>query len=67
LVGCLVSDALEVLAFELGEPDAVGGVGDVEIENGPDEREGPLDVDPSERRTDLQALSDQRFLRSFFN
>jgi hypothetical protein len=56
-----------VLAFELGEPDAVGGVGDVEIENGPDERQAALDVDPSERRTDLQGLSDQRFLRSFFN
>jgi hypothetical protein len=37
LVGVLVSDALEVLAFELGELDAVGGVANVEIENGPDE------------------------------
>lgn len=26
-------------AFKLGEPDAVGGVGDVEIEHGPGERE----------------------------
>ena len=35
----VVSDPLEVLAFELGEVDAVGGVGDVEVEHGPDERE----------------------------
>jgi hypothetical protein len=27
------------LAFELGEPDAVRGVGDVEVEHGPHERE----------------------------
>jgi hypothetical protein len=31
--------ALEVLAFELGELDAVGGVADVEVEDGPDEGE----------------------------
>jgi hypothetical protein len=38
-VGRLVSDALEVLAFELGELDAVGGVGDVEVKDGPDQGE----------------------------
>ena len=35
----LVADALEVAAFELGEPDAVGGVADVEVKHGPDQRE----------------------------
>ena len=35
----LVSRSLEVLAFELGELDAVGGVADVEVKDGPDERE----------------------------
>src|SRR3954449_8253684 len=35
----VVSGALEVLALELGELDAVGGVADVEIEDGPDERQ----------------------------
>ena len=35
----LVWHPLEALAFELGELDAVGGVGDVEVEHGPDERE----------------------------
>ena len=39
VVGRLVSDALEALAFELGELDAVGGVSDVEVKDGPDERE----------------------------
>src|SRR4051795_13773125 len=39
VVGRLVADALEVLAFELGELDAVGGVADVEVKDGPDERE----------------------------
>ena len=39
LVVALVSETAQVLAFELGEPDAVGGVGDVEIEHGPDERQ----------------------------
>jgi hypothetical protein len=34
-----VSDAARALAFELGEPDAVGGVGDVEVKDGPDERQ----------------------------
>jgi hypothetical protein len=34
-----VSDPVEALAFELGELDAVGGVGDVEVEDGPDEGE----------------------------
>jgi hypothetical protein len=32
------------LAFELAEPDAVLGVGDVEVEHGPDEREKELGV-----------------------
>jgi len=35
----LVVQSLEVLAFELGELDAVGGVADVEVEHGPDEGE----------------------------
>src|SRR5215211_1589995 len=35
----VVSDPLEALALELGEPDAVGGVGDVEVKDGPDECE----------------------------
>ena len=37
LVVSVVSRSLEVLALELGEFDAVGGVSDVEVENGPDE------------------------------
>jgi hypothetical protein len=37
--GWLVSDSGEALAVELGEGDAVGGVGDDEVEHGPDERE----------------------------
>jgi hypothetical protein len=32
-------DVLEALAFELGELDAVGGVGDAEVKDGSDERE----------------------------
>ena len=39
VVGSLVSHSLEGLALELGELDAVGGVGDVEVQDGPDERE----------------------------
>ena len=39
LLMALVSDPPEALALELGEPDAVGGVGDVEVEHGPDERQ----------------------------
>ena len=39
MIVALVSGALELLALELGELDAVGGVGDVEVEHGPDERE----------------------------
>jgi len=35
----VVSHSLEVLAFELGELDPVGGVADVEVQDGPDERE----------------------------
>jgi hypothetical protein len=34
-----VSDSAQVLAFELAEPDAVLGVGDVEVKHGPDEGE----------------------------
>jgi hypothetical protein len=34
-----VSDAAQVLVFELAESDAVLGVGDVKVEDGPDERE----------------------------
>src|ERR1051325_12016645 len=33
----LVSQPLELLAFELGELDAVGGVGDVEVKHRPDQ------------------------------
>jgi hypothetical protein len=36
----VVSKAAQALAFELGEPDAIGGVGDVEVKDGPDERLG---------------------------
>src|SRR3954463_2469834 len=39
LVVSFVSGSLELLAFELGELDAVGGVADVEIEDRPDEGE----------------------------
>ena len=39
LVGGPVSNALEALAFELGEFDAVGGVADVEVEDRPHEGE----------------------------
>jgi hypothetical protein len=39
LVSALVSHSLEALTVELVEPDAVGLVGDEEIEDGPDERE----------------------------
>jgi hypothetical protein len=35
----LVSHPLEALAVELGEPDAVGRVGDLEVNDGPDEGE----------------------------
>ena len=35
----LVVQSLEVLAFELGELDAVGGVAEVEVEDRPDEGE----------------------------
>jgi hypothetical protein len=35
--GFIIADVLEALAFELGELDAVGGVGDVEVKDGPDE------------------------------
>jgi hypothetical protein len=34
-----VSHVLGLLAFELGELDAVGGEGDVEVKHGPDEGE----------------------------
>src|SRR5437667_8062395 len=39
LFTALVSDPLETLALELSELDAVGGVGDVEVKHGPDERQ----------------------------
>ena len=39
LLMALVSDPLETLALELSELDAVGGVADVEVEHGPDERQ----------------------------
>ena len=35
----LVAESFEVLAFELGELDAVGGMADVEVRHGPDERQ----------------------------
>ena len=35
----VIAEALEALAFELGELDAVGGVADVEVKDGPDEGE----------------------------
>jgi hypothetical protein len=37
VIGFVVSGAVESLAVELGEPDAVGLVGDEEIEDGPDQ------------------------------
>jgi hypothetical protein len=47
----LISPPLEALAFELGEVDAVGGVGDVEVQDGPDEREAAgLAGEPEETR-----------------
>jgi hypothetical protein len=39
VIVALIAKPLEVLAFELGELDAVGGVADVEVKYGPDERE----------------------------
>src|SRR5436190_6713411 len=42
VVGFVISDAVESLAVELGEADAVGLVSDEEIQNGPDEREAAL-------------------------
>jgi hypothetical protein len=39
LLSSLVSHLLEALALELVEPHAVGGVGDVEVEDGPHECE----------------------------
>ena len=47
LVMFAVADALAVAAFELGEPDAVGGVADVEVEHGPDQ--GEAAVSPGKR------------------
>jgi hypothetical protein len=41
-IGAFVSHALEVLTVDLGEPDAVGLAGDVEIEDRPDEREAAV-------------------------
>jgi hypothetical protein len=51
-----VSQAAQALAFELGELDAVGGVGDVEIEYGPDEREAACLA--GEAADDLRAALD---------
>src|ERR671923_723420 len=42
LVGVLVSDSVELLAVELGESDAVGLVGDDEVEDGPYEGEAAV-------------------------
>ena len=42
MVGFVVSDAVEPLAVELGEPDAVGLVSDEQIEDGLDEREAAV-------------------------
>src|SRR3954454_13086897 len=42
VVGFVVSDAVESLAVELGEADAVGLVRDEEIQNGPDEGEAAV-------------------------
>ena len=39
LFASFVSDPAQALAFELAEADAVLGVGDVEVKDGPDERE----------------------------
>ena len=48
---CLVSHALEALALELGELDAVGGVGDVEVEDRPDQGEADWETRPTARLT----------------
>src|SRR5215218_10950139 len=42
VVGFVISDAVESLAVELGEADAVGLVSDEQIENGPDERQAAV-------------------------
>ena len=42
VVGFVVSGAVESLAVELGESDAVGLVGDEEIEDGPDQRQAAV-------------------------
>ena len=42
MVGFVVSDAVESLAVELGEPDAVGLVSDEEIEDRPDQGEAAV-------------------------
>jgi hypothetical protein len=42
LLGVLVSGSVEVLAVELGESDAVGLVGDDEVEDGPYEGEAAV-------------------------
>ena len=42
VVGFVISDAVESLAVELGEADAVGLVRDEEIQDGPDQREAAV-------------------------
>jgi hypothetical protein len=37
VVGFVIPDAVEPLAVELGEPDAVGLVSDEELQDGPDQ------------------------------
>jgi hypothetical protein len=42
VVGFVISGAVESLAVELGEPDAVGLVSDEEIQDGPDQGEAAV-------------------------
>src|SRR3954447_3041664 len=42
IVGRRVAGAVEVLAIELGEADAVGFVGDQQVQDGPDERQAAV-------------------------
>jgi hypothetical protein len=50
VVGFVVSDAVEALAVELGEANAVGLVGDEEIQDGPDEGEAAVLAGEAGRR-----------------
>jgi hypothetical protein len=57
-----VSDRLEALALELGEFDAVGGVGDVEVEDGPDEGEAAgLAGEPADQLGAALGLAERPF------